>query len=142
MNSPLRTKAEILSIVAKIESGDPIMSPDELKGIVSRSLLLDIENFHCVFDLPGEYMHGTCLGLIKRLTELTFAVGENRYRVTKRKLTPPSKFNELMSKIKVTHEFPRRIRELDFAVMKAVEFRNLSLFYFPIIIGEFSYCLL
>ena len=69
-----------------------------------------------------------------RLIELTFLVGENRTRNTHRRLSHPSSFNEIMKKIKVTREFPRRARELDFSVLKALEMRNIILFFFPIIV--------
>lgn len=127
-SSPLREMMEILSIVERIESGEK-MTLNEMKGMVSRSRLLNIKGFDYILDAPAEYMHSTCLGLIKRLVELTFKVGESRPRITKRKLTPASSFNKLISKVKVTKEFPRRIRQLDFAVYKALEFRNLAIFF-------------
>ena len=79
-------------------------------------------------------MHLVCLGVVKRMVELNFKVGENRERQTKRKLTPPNLFNELIKSIQVCREFSRRCRNLDFGVMKASEFRNLVLFFFPIIL--------
>lgn len=79
-------------------------------------------------------MHVGCLGVIKRMLELTFLVGEKRTRVTSRRLSPPSMFNDLMKVIKVVREFSRRVRDLDFAVLKAQELRNIVLFFFPIVI--------
>lgn len=43
-------------------------------------------------------------------------------------------FNELMKYVKVVREFSRRIREFDFAVLKAQEMRNIILFLFPIVV--------
>ena len=68
------------------------------------------------------------------MLELTFSVGENRTRMTKRRLSSPSMYNELMKFVKSTREFSRRSREMDFAVLKAQEMRNIILFYFVIII--------
>lgn len=68
------------------------------------------------------------------MLELTFSVGENRTRMTSRRLTHPSVFNELIKFVKVTREFSRRIREMDFAVLKAQEMRNILIFFFPIIV--------
>ena len=65
---------------------------------------------------------------------LTFNVGENRSRVTRRKLTPRYVFNLAMKGVKVPKEFSRRIRDLDFSVFKAQEFRNTVLFLFPLIV--------
>ena len=39
-----------------------------------------------------------------------------------------------MLSTKVPQEFPRRARSLDFAVFKASEYRNLGLFFFPLVI--------
>lgn len=128
-----RSRAKILEIVSKIENGETL-SIDEAKGIVGRSLLLDIPDFNYVYDVPGEYLHCGCLGVIKKLVELTFNVGTKRTRVTKRKLSSTHAFNALMSLIKVPREFPRRCRDLDFSVFKGAEFRNLALFYFPVVL--------
>ena len=103
------------------------------KGIKGRSLLLDIENFNFVISIPTEYMHLTSLGVVKRLLELCFSVGESRPRVKKDKLTPPTKFNEAMKNIKFFREFSRRARKLDLSIMKAQELRNVVLFLFTLI---------
>ena len=132
-NCEKRTKAAIIAIIERIESGE-ILTKDEAKGIVGRSELLSIDHFDYVNDLPAEYMHCSCLGMVKRLTELTFQVGTNRKRITKRKLTPVASFNMKIRMVKFMHEFSRRARDLDFAVMKAQEFRNLALFFVPVVI--------
>ena len=108
------------------------MHADETKGVLGRSALMNIENerFDMVADSPVEYMHVVCIGVVKRLVELTFNVGEKRTRVTKRKLSSAASFNVFLLETKVPQEFPRRTRELDFAVMKATEFRNIILFHF------------
>lgn len=127
-----RTTAKIREIVEKIENSDNILPPHERMGVVYRSPLLDIPNFDIVADVPVDYMHAVCLGVGKRLVQLTFNVGgEKRTRNTNRKLSPTTKFNQLMIETKVPREFPRRTRELDLSVMKAAELRNMILFYFP-----------
>lgn len=128
-----RTRKTHLDIIRKIESGQ-VLSHDESKGVTGRFILLDIPTFNFVYDTPAEYLHSGCLGLTKRLVELTFDCGNKRQRVTKRKLSSTAKFNKLMLSIKVVKEFGRRARNLDFAVFKGQEFRNLSLFFFPVII--------
>ena len=112
------------------------LDPEERKGINGRSVFLDMSpSFDIVRDMPTEYLHSTCLGVIKRLVSLTFAVTSDvRHRVTKRKLSKPDKFNELMSKVKTPRESSRRARDLDFSVLKGAEFRNLALFFFPLIL--------
>ena len=125
-----RTTEKVLNIVNDLEN----LAPDERKGITGRSLFLDIPSFVFVRDIPAENLHSMCLGVIKRLTELTFSVGEVRPRITKRKLSKPLLFNKLMCSIKTPGEFPRRARDLDFSVLKATEFRNLCIFYFPLVL--------
>ena len=132
-NAEPRTKNKVIEIVEKIENGQ-VLTKDESKGVVGRSPLLGLDYFDYVIDVPTEYLHSTCLGAVKRLVELTFNVGTNRPRKTKRKLTPPSSFNELICNVKGPFEFSRRARALDFAVWKGQEFRNLALFYFPLVI--------
>ena len=79
-------------------------------------------------------MHSVCQGVIKRLLELTFKVGDARDRRLNRVLSDPKLYNDLISEVKVPREFSRRCRSLDLAVMKAQEFRNLILFFTPLIL--------
>ena len=131
-HSEHRSRQSLLDILNLIET-EPNLTIDQLKGVVGRSLLMDIPWFNFVYDTPAEYMHSGCLGVIKKLVELTFSVGVNRERITKRKLSPPKKFNELMAKIKLPHESSRRARDLDLAVFKAQEYRNVCIFFFPLV---------
>lgn len=132
MKGQNRSRSAILDIVRRIENNEDL-TIDEAKGVKGRSLLLDLPHFNYVYDAPAEYWHSGCLGLTKRLIELTFNVGVHRSRVTKRKLTPPELFDKLMSITKVVCDFSRRARNLDFAVFKAQEFRNISLFFFVLV---------
>ena len=134
MNGPPRTRQEISEIIEKLENHVPL-TIDEAKGIKGRSLLFDLPNFNFVNNVSVEYLHVFCLGVVKKCVELTFRVGESRSRITKRKLSLPSQFNSLIWDVLVPWEFNRRIRELDFGVYKAQEFRNLGLFFFPLIVS-------
>lgn len=133
-DAPPRTREELLEIIEKIENDIP-MSIDEAKGVKGRSVFFDLPSFNFVSDSPVDYMHCVCIGVVKKCVELTFKVGETRTRITKRKLSCPSLFNAQIHDIKVFREFNRRIRELDFAVYKAQEYRNLLLFLFPLILN-------
>ena len=132
-NGTPRTIEKVRITVQKIENDD-ILGQDETKGIVGHSLFLDILYFDFILDIPVEYLHGVCLGVVKRMIVLTFDVGENRQRNTTRKLSLASDYNEKMSGIKVHRECSRRARNLDFSVMKGQEFRNIIIFLFPIVI--------
>ena len=129
-HSEPRSKENVADIAEKIQNEENL-TKDEKKGIVGRSLFLDIPYFDLITDIPAEYLHGSCLGVSKKLIELTFDVGDNRKRVTKRKLSSHVTFNLLMAYIKSPFEFSRRIRSLDFSVMKGQEFRNITIFFFP-----------
>ena len=129
----LRNKEKVLDIVSRIEANEGL-SQAERKGIKGRSLLLDIEHFDYISGVQTEYMHLVCLGIVKRLLEQCFSIGETRSRVLKSPLASPNNFNELMKKIKVVREFSRRARHLDLSVMKAQELRNILLFFYPLVI--------
>ena len=116
-----------------IENGGPLPR-DEAKGIKGKSHFLTQPHFNMIADVPCEYMHLGCLGVVKRLVSLTFKVGEIRDRVTKRKLSDPNCFNQYIRNVQVVREFGRRCRNLDVSVYKAQEYRNLILFFFPLVI--------
>ena len=128
-----RTNDKIRDIITNIEE-NPNLSKNDRKGVVGRSPLWDIPDFDFTRDVPTEYMHTSCLGVVKRMIELTFSVGDPRPRETKRKLSSATEFDLCMIDTKVPREFPRRARKLDFAVMKAVEMRNISLYFFPYVL--------
>ena len=126
---------EILNLIEEHKQGNiDELQPDDVKGIKGRSLLLDIPSFDYLNGVVAEYMYLGCLGVVRRLVELTFSVGEKRPRKIDRKLTNPSLLNQLISSVKWPNDFSRRIRDLDFSVYKAEEFRNLILFLFPLVI--------
>ena len=132
----LRTLDNIREIANAIEDDPDIVKtdPDYCKGIKGKSLLLDQPFFNLIKDVAAEYMHLVCLGVVRRNLELTFKVGENRERLTKRKLSLPQTFNDKIKSIQLVREFGRRCRNMDLGVMKAAEMRNCILFFFPVII--------
>ena len=91
MGGNLRTVDAIKEISNEIENNPNIVKsdPEFCKGIKGKSLMLDQPSFDLTKDMPCEYMHLVCLGVVKRMIELNFKVGENRDRQTKRKLSSP-----------------------------------------------------
>ena len=132
MNGRPRTITGIRRIVNSIEEEDPNVTKDYVKGIKGRSLLLDQDNFDLVLDLPTEYMHSVCFGLVSNLVDFTYKTGKTKHRITTRKRCDPKEFNVLIATIEVPREFPRRCRNLDTGVYKALEYRNLLLFFFQL----------
>ena len=109
------------------------LSIDDKLGIIGTSILLSIPQFNMLKSLPVEYMHAVCLGVVKRLLELTFKLGD-RVSMSSRKLSSPSSFDELILNVRVPREFSRRCRKLNLSIMKAQEMRNVILFFFTIVI--------
>lgn len=132
-NGPKRTIEGVMIIVEKIENNEPL-SQDEAKGIKGRSLLLEIPYFNFILDIPVEYLHGVCLGVVKRMIILTFHVGKIRERNTKRKLSSPNDYNNLICQVKFHRESSRRARNLDCSMMKGQEYRNIIILFFPLVI--------
>ena len=54
--------------------------------------------------------------------------------MTTRELSTASMYNSKMTYVRVPREFSRRVRRLDFSVLKGQEYRNIALFYFPIVL--------
>ena len=81
-------------------------------------------------------MHSVALGVVKMLVTLTFKLQAGQQRSSASDLTrvPLRGVNELLLQTRVPKEFSRKVRELDTAVWKAEEYRNLILFLWPAII--------
>ena len=116
-------------------SGRVMLTKADKKGFIGTSVFLNQPNFHFISNIPCEYMHALCICLVKRMLELTFCVGEKRERCTKRKLSSPNTYNIQIQTCQVPREFSRRGRNLDLGVMKALEYRNVILFFFPLILN-------
>ena len=133
MSGLLRTNDLIRYTVNKIARNEDL-DKHEKKGFKGVSHFLALENFNFIEQLPAEYMHTMCLGVVKRLVILTFDVGEVRSKISKRKLSDPKLFNSLIKCVQVVREFSRRCRNLDLAIIKAQEYRNIILFFFNLVI--------
>lgn len=134
MNARLRTNDLIKYVVAKISRSPSEVDKHERKGLRGKSHLLYQENFNFIDDVPAEYMHLGCLGVVKRMLQLTFNTGENRSKTSKRKLSDTSDFNRAIKAIQVIREFGRRCRNLDLGIIKAQEYRNICIFFFKLVI--------
>ena len=73
-NGTPRTTEDIIEICDLIDNSEGALPQSVLKGINGRSLLLDLPNFSFVDSIPAEYMHSVCLGVIKRMIELTLSL--------------------------------------------------------------------
>ena len=134
MNGRPRTITGIKRIINSIEDEDEILCKDYVKGIKGRSVFIDQPNFDFILDINVEYMHSVCIGVVKKVVELTYKVGKTNNKALKKKQIETKHFNNLMRSVKMIREFPRRCRNLDTALYKAQEYRNLVLVFFPIVI--------
>ena len=117
MHGQLRTVPEIQRITERLKNEQ--LTSQEAKGFYGTSTLLQLPTFNFIDSIPAEYMHSVCHGVIKRLLELSFKVGETRERITARKLSDPQQYNDLIANVQVPRDFSRRLRTLDLGVMKA-----------------------
>ena len=139
MNGRPRTITGIRRIVNRIEEdSEEILSQNYLKGIKGRSAFLDQQNFDFILDMPCEYMHIVCIGVVKRQLELIYKIGKDRPRVTTRPRLDPKVFNDLIRLVRSPREYSRRCRNLDTAVYKAQEYRNVIICFFPIVLENIS----
>lgn len=106
-------------------------------GLKGRSCMIDVPNFDIIFGFGIDYMHAVLLGVSRTLCELW--LGKKNHR--KVYYIPTQKQNELNSKlvvIKPCNFVKRKPRSLaHIAKFKAIEFKYLILYYFPIILWEF-----
>lgn len=128
-DSPLRNHNDSL-----VAANNANWSPDELKGVIGKSLLFDLPGFDIVNDIPVDYMHCVCLGVVKMMVLLSFDVPQRRPSCSREPLIPTHVINQNLKKQKVPSEFSRRTRPLDCSSWKAEEYRNLALFFFPFVL--------
>lgn len=132
---PLRTDAWHRHIVDQIRAGT---LDENSYGIYGRSVLLRIPDFDIIKGVLPEYMHSMCLGVTKALFQLTFYIDVKKKGRTHSKAEMPKipavKIIQALASVKVPPEFSRRVRSMKLGVWKAEEFRNLILFFFPVVL--------
>lgn len=101
-------------------------------GIKGPTPLLQLPGFDIIWGMLPEYMHNTCLGVVRDLVEMTFQADGGAYK--KRRHNNPmisaEVFNRAMVSTRVPSEFQRATRALSQGSWKAEEYRNTILFYF------------
>ena len=103
-------------------------------GYKGRSEILDVlPDFDIVQGVPVDPMHLLYLGVGRALFELLFKVGESRPTNQHEPLLSTRRLDEVLIKIRVPYEMPRRPRAMDFKNWKGSEWRNLIVVYFPVV---------
>ena len=90
------------------------------------------QEFDIINQIPAEYMHLVCLGVVKKLFKLAFQA-DNRMRIIDHQRL--KELNQHLLETQVPSEFSRRTRPVDFSNYKAEEWRNMILIYFPFIVN-------
>ncbi|KYM99960.1 hypothetical protein ALC62_09283 [Cyphomyrmex costatus] len=103
---------------------------------VGRSILLNIQNFDIVSQIPLDYMHLICIGVVKKLISL-WITGPLKIRcLSSSKIKNVSK-SLLNMRHFIPKEFARRPREIqDFSQWKATELRQFLLYTGPVILKK------
>lgn len=107
---------------------------DSFLGVKGRCILHDYKNFDIVEDIPAEWMHSMCLGCVRQLFELTFDVGQKRFRHCSYRRLDVKLLDTLLLQQHVCSEMSRKTRAIQYKNMKAEELKYLILVFFPLII--------
>ena len=133
-NADLRTDEDVRSIMENLEK----LTLPERHGYWGKSPLLQIENFDICRQVPCEYLHLVCLGVVRSL--LRWSLDLPVPNGTRRDINiRTKKLEKELRRIKLPSEFSRRIRgTLDVKNLKGTEFRNIAAFYFVIVANGFK----
>ena len=131
IHSKERTISSLKEDYEAVQAGKKAFSDFGYKG---RSEVLDmLPDFDLISDIPVDPLHLLYLGVGRALFELLFAVGETRPTMLNSAPLSTRQIDGELVCVKVPTELPRRPRAMDFKNWKASEWRNLILFYFPIV---------
>ena len=136
VNSTRRTLQSVDAALHTIETSD---RPDKiklsvLKGVQARSLLSEVEGFNILTHIPTEKMHLIDLGVVKKMTRLSFKCGQERPKTNFHDFNDVKVLDQKLEELKLPTEFPRRTRGIDIGNWKSQEFRNMILALFPTVI--------
>jgi hypothetical protein len=128
-NAMPRTHQNILRIANNL----PNLSNDERKGVLRKSRFFEADGFDVADGIVCEYMHNSCRGVgMAFLGKVVAVPGLKRHaRRLKWRLINPQKISRELCKIRVPTEFSRRGRNFIYKSLKAEEYRNILLFFFP-----------
>lgn len=128
----LRTHEEMDDLSCRLH----VLDENARLGLTGRSALFNIAGFDVVSGMVPEYMHSTCIGIAQRLIQLTFVAGDKRRTLHDHRRHSTKYVDEELPRVRVPSEFSRRTRKLDLGSFKAEEYRNIVLFFFPIMVAS------
>jgi hypothetical protein len=135
LNVERRTQAQVEEILRSLQGvTDKDERRETAKGVKGPAAISEFPELDIIKSIVVEPMHLLCEGVVKKVLQLIFPL-----KMMRAKKKPPIRakirkgalrqMNEKLQAIKVPKEFHRRPRPLD-SNFKAVEYRNLILFYF------------
>ncbi len=131
LNGRQRTRESLAEDLEKVATREKAYQDFGYKG---RSVVLDIlPDFDLIEGVPVDPMHLLYLGVGRAIFELLFNVRENRPTNLREGRQSTRELDELLPHVKVPSEIPRRPRPMDFKNYKGSEWRNIVLFYFPLV---------
>lgn len=137
-NGPRRAREETLKLADRAQGIQDIAElPCRNYGVKGRSHLFDLREFDPMCQVQPEMMHMGFLGIVKLLTLLTFGLGKARPSSSATPRIKPEMLSRKLLKIKVPCEFNNATRPLEIGY-KAEEWRNLILFFFPVVTSCFK----
>ena len=122
-NRDLRRTADALA--AGIELVD--------NGVKTRSPLAELPGLDLINDVPAEAMHLIHLGVVRKMVTMMYKSRTGKHFSTRIQGANDEPFNAMMRDMRALSDFSRRPRDLDVAVWKAEEYRNLVLAYWPVV---------
>ena len=129
---------ETLRAIAKASSRTRQVDRKVAQGVVLKSPLLQVAGFNMFRQVPTEYMHSVCLGVVKRTFEAAFDCGTSvrpNFRIDDQ--ASMERISRIMQyNVRVPSDFKRMPRELDVPNWKASEWRNLAIYYFPVVLAD------
>lgn len=121
-NSLHRTHDDMKAIVDNLDS----LSPEEKKGMKSRSPLWDLPGFNVVDDIIVDPMHMVDKGTVARFLDQTFKMSTSaNAREDGAPRLHVAQVNDLLRRQAVPREFSRRCRNIDFGNLKAEELKHM-----------------
>ncbi len=132
--NPLRTSDDLRAISRRIAEDD-FGSEDEreeiCRGIKKVSPLASLLYLDLVRDVPAEPMHLIHLGVVRKMTNLSYSSGSGNAKQVDFKRASDSQLNEMLLRTKNLRRFARFTRRLDTGSYKAEEYRNVILAFWP-----------
>ncbi len=109
----------------------------DAKGVLRRSVLLDLRNFNPIKGTPGDFMHMVIIGIGKKIYRLLFIErhkhlepGEEKGDVKDRSQHQARDVDDFVTRVRIPKELGRRTRKVVFQQLKATEWRYYCLFLY------------